>query len=347
MKPLKPSLQNLQSDIQQLNTVVKQLQSQSTEPETHSEATDGAEDIYEAAMEDDFATDDLDALDRSFDNGEIDINRFASSLHQYINPKSSVGSAETTRSMSQSSLLSSASSSPQVTATYRFTPQDNPSTTPAPAITQQLAQATTTVKVETKPVEQKSAISSQPAKLPSHALVATTAPTTAPTTIVKSVSVANIAPSKVTPLTSEKTIEKEAAENVSMMANVQSRSKKRQDTNIQIASGDSIFPMMEPVVPEEKPNVQYWLGVTISEANRAIAMINEFATTQRFELNDSNDIIITVDDVATQCAVDQKRAKAITLVLCNLKRLRILRSEGGVMQYCLQSTTTFTAPTKA
>lgn len=86
---------------------------------------------------------------------------------------------------------------------------------------------------------------------------------------------------------------------------------------------------METIVPEEKSNVQFWLGLDLAELNRAVTLLNDLALTRQsepdFDPSICKEIAFTHDDVATQCLVDTKRANAIILLLCGLKRLRISR----------------------
>jgi hypothetical protein len=119
---------------------------------------------------------------------------------------------------------------------------------------------------------------------------------------------------------------------------IQSRKKTLADVPSSLADSDNIFQMMEPIMKEERENVKFWLGMDMPELNRAISIMNEFATTQRFEMTSFKEFYITVDDVAAQCNLDAKKAKAAVLLLCNFKRLKLVRGE--INSYSLLSGTT-------
>lgn len=89
--------------------------------------------------------------------------------------------------------------------------------------------------------------------------------------------------------------------------------------------------LMENIKMEEKANVTLWLGLDINELNRAITLLNDLAmtiqTTPGFNAMTCKEISFTMEEVASHCTIETKKAKALVLLLCGLKRLRLVRGE--------------------
>lgn len=99
--------------------------------------------------------------------------------------------------------------------------------------------------------------------------------------------------------------------------------------------------VMEMITEQEKANVQLWLGLDMEELNRAIPLLNELAIHQQKDGVASASF--TIEEVAAQCGVEPKRAKAIVLLLCNLNRLRLVRGE--ITKYVLHKGSTVVSTT--
>lgn len=140
--------------------------------------------------------------------------------------------------------------------------------------------------------------------------------------------------------TNEIPVLKELNSNILQSTNIQTR-RKTKDSSVDsdFNPGDSMFTMMTPISKEEKGNVSLWLGVEFNELNRAIDVMNEHANNQRFDMTTLTEVFITEEDIAAQCKVEAKKAKAIVLLLCKLKRLQLRREKDAKMYRLLAGTT--------
>lgn len=306
---MKTALDTLQLEVSDLGSSVKTLQ---IKKEYESKAT-----ISKAlAMEDsqegsDEMNDVLDELDQSLGSGEIDLETYGSSLRYAFGSEGRfVNSTQITPLMTSTPI--SKRSAPQTTK-----PASN--VTPHVEKPIQLAHSSQKSFVHEKtPI--KKHVSSSLLSMPLSGVVVRSTPSTTPS--------------------EHSTIPRVTRQLENTTISDNSNSARVSDLSLSKPNDVPTPVLIESILEEEKQHVNLWLGLNIDELNRAIPVINQIVSQKRqhTDMTTVKEVGFTTDDLATQYGVDAKRAKAIVLLLCNLKRLKLVR--GDTTAYTLLSGTT-------
>lgn len=306
---MKTAIDTLQLEVSDLGSSVKTLQiKKEYESKAMVSKALAMEDSQEAS---DDVNDVLDELDQSLGSGEIDLETYGSSLRYAFGSEGRfVNSAQMTPLMTSTPI--SKRSVPQTAkATANVTPRvEKP--------VQQVHSSQKSFVHEKTPI--KKHVSSSLLSMPLSGVVVRSTPSTTPSET-----------SSVPRVTRQ-------LENTAISDN--SNSTRASDLSLSKPSELPAPVLIESILEEEKQHVNLWLGLNIDELNRAIPVINQIVSQKRQlpEMATVKEVGFTTDDLATQYGVDAKRAKAIVLLLCNLKRLKLVR--GDTTAYTLLAGTT-------
>jgi hypothetical protein len=302
VKPMKTTLLELQSHLEQLGSAVHQM-GQTTEEMV--ETSDMCELVDEEHTENaEYVTEVLEELNHSLDSGEIDVEQYGSSLRYALGtdgrvlpvPKMAPLMTSTPISKQSRPIPSVKTRNAPIVSTPPLVEKKTSSTPPS----QVVYEKTPIKRPSTSSFGMAFPLLSTRITTPSAAVIATAAPNS--TMVIAAAQIENV----------------QKSENSGVSVRRMDSNKK--DTKIQ---STDVLALMETIVPEEKANVQLWLGLDIHELNRAIPILNEYISHKRIDITTatSKEVSFTVEEVASQCDVQAKKAKAIVLLLCNLKRL--------------------------
>ena len=330
MRPIKSSMCDLQTQVLDLSASVRQLSVKQADLET-SDVFDVKTSTYTDVREPqtaEYVAEALTDLDQSLDSGEIDMEQYATSL-RYV-----LGTDGRMRAAPYGAPLMT--STPQAPRKLTF---DHPTTTAEPAIAHKPIDTCKEPQYSTIPTldtKQRSTYEKTPIKrLPSTSI------SVASLSINPSMMMASAYDSKKSLATSQ-----EPARNATENRAVTSNRSVASSTSKQTIAVKAARVQMDTILMEERASVQFWLGLDMAELNHFIAILNQSVEHHQKQLSESGlseskEVSFTVDNVASYCSVDAKKAKAVVLLLCNLKRLKLVRGE--TTSYSILSGTTIQA----
>lgn len=316
VRPMKNTMTELHHQVLGLSSSIRQI----SEKQAELESSDVQTSAYvepQAHQPADYVTEVLTDLDQSLDNGEIDMEQYSASL-RYV-----LGTDGKMRAAPLGMPIMSSTPQPQRKLVY-----DPPVAAPIVSHVSDIVErsvpqtkreigATAVMSYDTKKTTTYE-------KTPIKKLASTSIS-------VASLSIHPSAPMAVSynpksALTTPQHIAKREENRVDNFAHPVALSVQ---ASAQKSSAIISQPQMEAIIPEEKANVQFWLGLDMAELNRSIATLNQCVDShlKKSNLAPSESISFTVDDVAAYCNIDAKKAKAVVLLLCNLKRLKLIRGE--------------------
>lgn len=325
MRPLKVTITTLEGDVAELSSTVKRL----TEKPTGASKII-AEHPFNVQMGDseqpEFVEEVINELDQSLDSGEIDLAEYGHSLRYVLGKESRIVGAVPMMSTPVAPKRSTSQSSFQAQASFEQ-PMDTPSKFNQPISTYTAAPSSRPrVQYDRTPIKRHVSTS---AAVPSFTRSTTATP---------------IAPSRATVEVHTPEKEEENLKNLKLSSTAHGSRPSGSSPVSCVAEVAKI--QMEPISVEEKANVSFWLGFDFNDLTRAITLINDLALTRQsgpgFDSSTCKEIVVTLEEVADQVLLEPKRANAMILLLCNLKRLRLIR-RGDTKAYLLLTGNTIKA----
>ena len=295
---MKTTLDLMQSQVNELGSSLHTLHSKKESIAVAAIKRESEVESSNEGMED--VSDVLEELNQSLDNGEIDLETYGSSLRFALGYEGKVmPKGQMTPMMSSTPIVKRSLSRTQPAAALS-TPHAVGNPTPATSAHKSFVHEKTPIK---KPSNSFLGVSYQ-------SLSALSTPAATP---VERVTVARVS---------------SQLENVTIPTN-QPANQLTSSKPAALAPKVASLPLIEPILEQEKPNVNLWLGTDITELNQAIPTINQLVQRKRLEIcaDGTQEAGFTVEEVATACNVLPKKAKAVVLLLCTLKRLKLVRGE--------------------
>lgn len=305
----------LEGDVAELSSTVKRL---SDKPSASSRGVvEHPYNMVETAPEQtEFVEDVLNELDQSLDSGEIDLAEYGHSLRYVLGKDARIVGAAPMMSTPVSQKKPAAPTAFHIPATYSL-PADTPSKLRHASTTVTAAPASRPrVQHERTPIKRNMSTSAAP-------------PSFSKTTIVTHVTPQRTPQRTPRAAVTVSTPAREAENLKNLRLNAPAFDSKRAAPAPVSCVQDYPKIIMESIKAEEKVNVQFWLGLDLGELNRAVTLLNDLVLTRQsspdFDPSTSKEVALTLEDVSSQCLVEVKKANAIILLLCGLKRLKITR----------------------
>lgn len=315
IRPLKVTVTTLEGDVAELSSTVKLL---SHKPSQSSRGvSEHPFNLSETAPEQtEFVEDVLNELDQSLDSGEIDLAEYGHSLRYVLGKDNRIVGAAPMMSTPVSQKKTPAPAAFHIPATCSL-PSDTPSKLRHASTSITAAPASRPrVQHERTPIKRNLSTAAAPSSFSKTTIVTPVAP--------------HRTPQRTPHATTTVSTPAREAENLrNLRLTAPAFETKRAAPAPVSCVQDYPKILMDPINAEEKGNVQFWLGLDIQELNRAVTLLNDLALTRQtmpdFDPSTCKEISLTLDDVSNQCLVEVKKANAIILLLCGLKRLKITR----------------------